>query len=95
MTVEVGEVADTIGVPPAQIREALNHLADLGEAVAAAVVLEADAGFEAEQLVEALTPLLARFKLPRRIEFVQALPRNAMGKVQKNLLRETYGGKND
>jgi malonyl-CoA/methylmalonyl-CoA synthetase len=31
---------------------------------------------------------LARFKHPRRIVFVDALPRNAMGKVQKNVLRE-------
>ena len=34
---------------------------------------------------------LAAFKAPKRIVFVDELPRNAMGKVQKNLLRERYG----
>jgi malonyl-CoA/methylmalonyl-CoA synthetase len=34
---------------------------------------------------------LAAFKAPKRIVFVDDLPRNAMGKVQKNLLRERYG----
>lgn len=35
---------------------------------------------------------LARFKHPRRVVFVDELPRNAMGKVQKNVLREMYAG---
>ena len=34
---------------------------------------------------------LAKFKLPKRVVFVDELPRNTMGKVQKNLLREAYG----
>ena len=34
---------------------------------------------------------LAKFKLPKRVIFADDLPRNTMGKVQKNLLRETYG----
>ncbi|UCH40144.1 MAG: AMP-binding protein, partial [Gammaproteobacteria bacterium] len=66
--------------------------ADLGEVVAAAVVLEPGARLGAQELLEALQPLLARFKLPRKVEFVDELPRNAMGKVQKNVLRETYAG---
>ena len=65
--------------------------ADMGEVVAAAVVLEAGAELTPESLLAALQPLLARFKLPRRIWFVDELPRNAMGKVQKNRLRERYG----
>ena len=65
--------------------------ADLGEVVAAAVVLEPGARLGPQELLEALQPLLARFKLPRKVEFVDELPRNAMGKVQKNVLRETYG----
>ena len=65
--------------------------ADLGEIVAAAVVLEDGATLSSERLLAALALSLARFKLPRRIEFVDELPRNAMGKVQKNRLRETYG----
>jgi malonyl-CoA/methylmalonyl-CoA synthetase len=65
--------------------------ADLGEVVAAAVVLEAGAALDEENLIGALQPLLARFKLPRRVVFVDELPRNAMGKVQKNVLRDSHG----
>ena len=64
---------------------------DMGEVVAAAVVANADSGWDQQQLVAALAPSLAKFKLPRLVVFVDELPRNAMGKVQKNLLRETYG----
>ena len=35
---------------------------------------------------------LAKFKQPKRVLFVDELPRNTMGKVQKNVLRETFGG---
>ena len=65
--------------------------ADFGEAVAAAVVLEPGAALDRDGLLEQLAPQLARFKLPRKIVFVDELPRNAMGKVQKNLLRDRYG----
>ena len=34
---------------------------------------------------------LAKFKLPKRVLFVDELPRNTMGKVQKNLLRDRFG----
>lgn len=65
--------------------------ADLGEAVAAAVVLAAGTVFDQEQILAALRPVLARFKLPRKLVQLDELPRNAMGKVRKNLLRERYG----
>jgi malonyl-CoA/methylmalonyl-CoA synthetase len=65
--------------------------ADLGEAVAAAVVPVAGAELDPEKLIKALEPVLARFKLPRKVFVVDELPRNAMGKVQKNSLRDTYG----
>ena len=65
--------------------------ADLGEAVAAAVVPVAGAELEPERLLKALEPVLARFKLPRKVFVIDELPRNAMGKVQKNSLRDTYG----
>ncbi len=63
----------------------------LGETVAAAVVPVEGAELDGEQLIKALEPVLARFKLPRKIFIIDELPRNAMGKVQKNSLRESYG----
>jgi malonyl-CoA/methylmalonyl-CoA synthetase len=59
---------------------------DFGEGVVAVVIGEAE---EAE-LIAAARAQLAAFKTPKRILFVGELPRNAMGKVQKNLLRQTY-----
>ena len=63
--------------------------ADFGESVIAAVVLE-NATLSPEELAAAVTPQLARFKHPRRYIILDALPRNTMGKVQKNLLRDRY-----
>lgn len=60
---------------------------DLGEAVAAAVVIETGADVTAETISNALKDRLARFKQPRTVTIVDALPRNTMGKVQKNVLR--------
>lgn len=59
---------------------------DFGEGVAAVVIGKGD---EAAMIAECRTRLAA-FKTPKRILFVDDLPRNAMGKVQKNLLRERY-----
>ncbi len=41
-------------------------------------------------ILDGLKHRLARYKQPKRVIFVGDLPRNAMGKVQKNVLRETY-----
>jgi malonyl-CoA/methylmalonyl-CoA synthetase len=60
--------------------------ADFGEAVVAVVI---GTGDEAE-IIAAARSKLAAFKAPKRVFFVDELPRNAMGKVQKNLLRNTY-----
>jgi malonyl-CoA/methylmalonyl-CoA synthetase len=61
---------------------------DLGEAVVA-VVTRADPALDAAAVLAGCAGL-ARFKQPRRIVFADALPRNAMGKVQKAALRETH-----
>jgi malonyl-CoA/methylmalonyl-CoA synthetase len=61
---------------------------DLGEAVAAVVIRKAEAAIDETEVIAALRPRLAKFKLPKRVVFCDALPRNAMGKVQKNALRE-------
>jgi malonyl-CoA/methylmalonyl-CoA synthetase len=63
---------------------------DLGEAVAAVVVPAPGARLDEKSVQAALAANLAKFKLPKRVIFVEDLPRNAMGQVQKNLLRETY-----
>ena len=62
--------------------------ADFGEAVTAVVIGSGDE----RAIIAALRETLAAFKTPKRVFFVDELPRNAMGKVQKNLLRERYAG---
>ena len=65
---------------------------DFGEAVVAVIVQKANypGVFDAFVLTEALDGKLARFKMPKRVELVAELPRNAMGKVQKKALREQF-----
>jgi O-succinylbenzoate-CoA ligase len=57
-----------------------------------AVVVRADPDLGAEQLLEWVKGKLARFKLPRAVEFVDEIPRNPSGKVLKRLLRERFPG---
>lgn len=61
---------------------------DLGEAVAAVIVLQPGAVADADSLRAGLADQLAGFKIPRDIRFLVELPRNAMGKVQKAELRK-------
>ena len=63
---------------------------DLGEGVVGVVVPKAGARPEEAELIAGIAGRLARFKQPRRIFVVGELPRNTMGKVQKNALRERY-----
>jgi malonyl-CoA/methylmalonyl-CoA synthetase len=65
---------------------------DLGEAVIAVVTLRGNAVFDEGAVLAGLRDRLARFKQPRRILVIDELPRNAMGKVQKALLRARFGG---
>ncbi|HEY6453552.1 MAG TPA: malonyl-CoA synthase [Steroidobacteraceae bacterium] len=65
---------------------------DFGEAVTAVIVPVAAARPADEQVLAALRLRLAAYKLPKRLIFVDELPRNSMGKVQKKLLRERYAG---
>lgn len=64
---------------------------DFGEAVAAVVVGQPKAALEESAIISTLKVQLANFKVPKRVFVVDELPRNAMGKVQKNLLRQQYG----
>jgi malonyl-CoA/methylmalonyl-CoA synthetase len=67
--------------------------ADFGEAVTAVIVPSHDVQAPTEaEVIASLKTRLANFKVPKRVYFVAELPRNAMGKVQKNLLRDRYKG---
>jgi malonyl-CoA/methylmalonyl-CoA synthetase len=63
---------------------------DFGESVTAVVVREHGAEIDETAVIAALGSRLARYKQPKRVIFVEELPRNAMGKVQKNVLRNAY-----
>jgi malonyl-CoA/methylmalonyl-CoA synthetase len=65
---------------------------DFGEGVTAFLVLKPGADLTQESVLENLGGRLARFKLPKRVFFVEQLPRNSMGKVQKSALRQDYAG---
>jgi len=64
--------------------------ADFGEAVVAVVVPEAGAEISAAGIIAGLKEKIANFKVPKQVYFVDELPRNTMGKVQKNVLRSRY-----
>ncbi|MBI2311594.1 MAG: malonyl-CoA synthase [Betaproteobacteria bacterium] len=63
---------------------------DFGEAVTAVVVKDAKAELTEDAVIAHVKSQLANFKVPKRVYFVNDLPRNTMGKVQKNILRDTY-----
>ncbi|MBN8961689.1 MAG: malonyl-CoA synthase [Rhizobiales bacterium] len=66
--------------------------ADFGEGVTAVVVPQKGAKLDEAAILHALDGRLAKFKMPKRVLFEDDLPRNTMGKVQKNVLREKYKG---
>ncbi|MGB5556825.1 MAG: malonyl-CoA synthase [Paracoccaceae bacterium] len=90
-------------VYPKEIEDVLNDIegvsesavygvphADFGEMIIAAVVPERGALLDEAAIKAVVEPKLARFKHPRRYEMASELPRNTMGKVQKNVLRNRY-----
>jgi len=64
---------------------------DFGEAVVAVVVAKPGADLVEADMLALLKTRIANFKVPKRLHVVKELPRNTMGKVQKNVLRDTYG----
>jgi malonyl-CoA/methylmalonyl-CoA synthetase len=91
-------------VYPAEIEACINELAgvaesavigvphaDFGEVGLALVIAKAGAVPDPAAILASLKTQLANFKVPKQCLLVEALPRNAMGKVQKNLLRQHYG----
>lgn len=65
---------------------------DFGEAVFAVLTATPSTTLDPDQVLKTLHAQLARFKHPKAAVVVKDLPRNAMGKVQKNVLRAEYGG---
>ncbi|MDO8720511.1 MAG: malonyl-CoA synthase [Polaromonas sp.] len=65
---------------------------DFGEAGVAVVIAKPGAALDAAQILATLKSTLANFKIPKQCFVVNELPRNTMGKVQKNLLRDQYKG---
>jgi malonyl-CoA/methylmalonyl-CoA synthetase len=65
---------------------------DFGEGVTAVVVAKPGTALSEAVLIGALQVRLARYKIPKRVLLVDELPRNAMGKVQKNVLRSAHAG---
>ena len=90
-------------VYPAEIEGTINELAgvaesaligvphpDFGEVGVALVIAKAGASIKPDAIIAALKSQLANFKIPKHCCIVTELPRNTMGKVQKNLLRAHY-----
>jgi len=96
-------ISGGFNVYPAEVEAALNDMpgvaesavvgvphADFGEAVVAVVVAKPGIALDGDALVAALKARMANFKVPKALFVEPELPRNAMGKVQKNLLRERH-----
>lgn len=92
-----------LNVYPREIEDVLDELegvvesavigvphADFGEAVVAVIVPVAGVSLAEQAVIARCRETLANFKVPKRVFIVGELPRNAMGKVQKNQLRERY-----
>ncbi len=86
------EIENEIDAIPGVVESAVIGVphADFGEGVTAVVVREKGAQIEEAAILKALDGRLAKFKMPKRVLFVDELPRNTMGKVQKNVLRDAY-----
>ncbi len=90
-------------VYPKEIEDVLNDIegvvesavygvpdADFGEAIIAALVMDDTGSSTTDEIAAVVSDKLARFKHPRQYKVMEALPRNTMGKVQKNVLRDTH-----
>jgi malonyl-CoA/methylmalonyl-CoA synthetase len=87
------EIEELIDAMPGVIESAVIGVPDpdFGEAVNAVIVCAEGERTDAAEIIAALKRDIASFKVPKRVHIVAELPRNAMGKVQKNVLRERYG----
>lgn len=86
------EIESEIDAMPGVIESAVIGVphADFGEGVTAVLVCNKGADISEASVLKALDGRLAKFKMPKRVFVVDELPRNTMGKVQKNVLRDAY-----
>ncbi|MCK1753960.1 malonyl-CoA synthase [Bradyrhizobium sp. 137] len=86
------EIESEIDAMPGVVESAVIGVphADFGEGVTAVLVRQPGASIDEATVLKGLEGRLAKFKMPKRVFVVDELPRNTMGKVQKNILRETY-----
>lgn len=86
------EIESEIDAMPGVIESAVIGVphADFGEGVTAVLVCNKGADVSEASVLKALDGRLAKFKMPKRVFVVDELPRNTMGKVQKNVLRDAY-----
>ncbi len=92
LNVYPAEVEDYLNALPGVVESAVIGVphADFGEGVVAVVVKSPEASVNPEAIIQTMKATVANFKVPKAVFVVSDLPRNAMGKVQKNLLRERY-----
>jgi malonyl-CoA/methylmalonyl-CoA synthetase len=96
-------ISGGLNVYPKEIEEKIDSLpgiaesavigvpdADFGEAVTAVVVPKPGTSLSESEIIAALKAQIASFKVPKRVHFVDDLPRNTMGKVEKSVLRQRY-----
>jgi len=93
LNVYPSEVETVLDALPGVVESAVIGLphADFGEQVVAVLVLKPGADFDEAAMRLTVRQQIAAYKQPKQYLIADALPRNAMGKVQKNLLRERYG----
>jgi malonyl-CoA/methylmalonyl-CoA synthetase len=86
------EIESEIDAMPGVVESAVIGVphADFGEGVTAVLVRQPGASIDEAAVLKGLEGRLAKFKMPKRVFVVDELPRNTMGKVQKNILRDTY-----
>jgi malonyl-CoA/methylmalonyl-CoA synthetase len=98
-------ISGGFNVYPAEVEGTLNDMTgvaesavigvphpDFGEAVVAIIVARPGKPPTGAALIDELKTRIANFKVPKRVFVVEELPRNTMGKVQKNLLRDQHKG---
>ena len=90
------EIEDVLNDHPGVLESAVFGVpdADFGEAIIAAIVPEPGATVDADAIAAIVGEKFARFKHPRRYDVMTELPRNTMGKVQKNVLRDRFAQEN-